>query len=227
MSRAEAKEYLARLLDEMDAGLRGVMDEAAASGGPTAEEWDRTPASLAPVWEWAVPRLSWRAGYEPPALGMPGPRIAADQLEPADQLPSWFHHPSAASYAEFSAGTLWLIDGLGRYLGETVLATVPGTSWAAGHSRTKGYMFQNQPVISGLAEEESPSTPWGSWWPGRCAPSRSGGSPRCAPCTTSGPASCLLRPGGVPSGRQVLRRCRDGESRIRRSATGRGPRDVP
>ena len=87
---------------------------------------------------------------------MPGPRIAADQLEPADQLPSWFHHPSAASYARFSAGTLWLIDGLGRYLGETVLATVPGTSWAAGHSRTKGYMFHNQPVISGLAEEESP-----------------------------------------------------------------------
>ena len=38
MSRAEAKEYLARLLDEMDAGLRRVSDEASASGGPTAEE---------------------------------------------------------------------------------------------------------------------------------------------------------------------------------------------
>jgi hypothetical protein len=82
--------------------------------------------------------------------------IATDQLEPEDRLPSWFHHPSAASYARLSAGTLWLVDGLGRYLGETVILTVPGTSWAAGHSRTKGYMFQNQPVVRGLAEEESP-----------------------------------------------------------------------
>lgn len=156
MSRGEARVYLARFLDEMEAGVRRVVDEAAASGGPTAEAWDRTPASLGPVWEWAVPRLSWRPGYEPPALGMPGPRITDDQLEPLGQLPSWFHHPSAASYADFSADTLWLIDGLGRYLGQTVLATVPGTSWAAGHSRNKGYMFQNQPVVRGLAEEESP-----------------------------------------------------------------------
>lgn len=156
MSRGEARVYLARFLDEMEAGVSRVVDEAAASGGPTAEAWDRTPASLGPVWEWAVPRLSWRPGYEPPALGMPGPRITDDQLEPLGQLPSWFHHPSAASYADFSADTLWLIDGLGRYLGQTVLATVPGTSWAAGHSRNKGYMFQNQPVVRGLAEEESP-----------------------------------------------------------------------
>ena len=58
--------------------------------------------------------------------------------------------------AHFSAGTLWLIDGLGRYLGETVIANAPRTRWAAGHARAKGYMFQNQPVVHGLADEESP-----------------------------------------------------------------------
>jgi hypothetical protein len=69
MSRAEAKEDLARFLGEMESGLRRVVDEAATSGGPAAEAWDRTPASLDPVWEWAVPRLSWRPGYQPPGLG--------------------------------------------------------------------------------------------------------------------------------------------------------------
>ena len=156
MSRAEAQGYLARFLAEMDACVRRVVDEASATGGPAPDAWDRTPGSLGPVWEWAVPRLAWRAGYQPPAGGAPGPRIAADELEPAEQLPSWFHHPSAASYALFSAGTLWLIDGLGRYLGETVIANAPRTRWAAGHARAKGYMFQNQPVVHGLADEGSP-----------------------------------------------------------------------
>lgn len=69
MSRVEGREYLPRFLDAMDVDLRRMVDEAAASGGPTAEEWDRTPESLAPVWEWVVPHLSWRPGYRPPALG--------------------------------------------------------------------------------------------------------------------------------------------------------------
>lgn len=105
---------------------------------------------------WAARRLSLREGYEPPALGMPGPRIEAADLEPPDQLPSWFHHPSGAGYARFSQETLWLIDGLGRYAGNALVATVPGTRWKVGHAPAKGYMFQNQPVVAGLGEEIMP-----------------------------------------------------------------------
>lgn len=155
MTRAQAGEYLARFLAEMPACEQRLADTAAATGGPPAKTLDHTPESLGPLWAWATTQMAWRPGYTPPPLGMPGPRIDPATLEPAESLPSWFHHPSGAGYAEFSAQTLWLIDGLGRYLGNTVVATVPGTRWKAGHARAKGYALQNQPVIAGLGDEIS------------------------------------------------------------------------
>ena len=156
MTKAQAQAYFERFTAEMQPSLQRLSQQAGTSAGPASAELDLTPGSLDLLWEWAAPRLSWREGYAPPDVGRPGPRIAAEQLEPADQLPSWFHHPSAAGYARFSAVTLWLIDGLGRYLGATVVHTLPGTSWAVGHSRVSGYVYQNQPVIRGLIDEENP-----------------------------------------------------------------------
>ena len=153
MTRAQAAEYLARFLAEMPACEQRLADTTAATGGPSTQSLDHTPASLEPLWEWAAGRFAWRDGYTPPPLGMPGPRIDPADLEPAAQLPSWFHHPSGAGYARFSAQTLWLIDGLGRYLGNTVVRTIAGTRWQAGHARDNGYAFQNQPVIAGLGDE--------------------------------------------------------------------------
>jgi hypothetical protein len=40
--------------------------------------------------------------------------------------------------------------------GNTLVETVPRTRWKVGHARTKGYMFQNQPVAAGLGEEIMP-----------------------------------------------------------------------
>ena len=156
MSKLEAEEYFQRFMAEMPACERRLADTASATGGPSPQSLDHAPESLGRLWEWAATRLAWREGYEPPALGLPGPRIDAEDLEPADQLPSWFHHPSGVGYARFSPETLWLIDGLGRYAGNTLVETVPGTRWKAGHARTKGYMFQNQPVVAGLGEEIMP-----------------------------------------------------------------------
>jgi hypothetical protein len=153
MTRAQAGEYLARFLAEMPASEQRLADTAAATGGPPPELLDHTPESLGLLWQWVTTRLAWRDGYTPPPLGMPGPRIDPADLEPPEQLPSWFHHPSGAGYAEFSADTLWLIDGLGRYLGNTVVHTMPGTQWKAGHARATGYALQNQPVIAGLGDE--------------------------------------------------------------------------
>lgn len=145
MTRSEATAYLDRFLDEMEPSL----DRFARS---VDCELTFLPGSLEQVWNAVVPKLAWRAGYTPPVLGQPGPRICEEELEPAKDLPSWFHHPSGAGYARFSAETLWLIDGAARYLGKTVIRSLGG-SWAPGDARTAGYMFQNQPVIVGIVDK--------------------------------------------------------------------------
>lgn len=141
MSAAQADEYLRQFLAEQAGALARF---ASAISVPL----QYTPECLDAVWDATVPRLRWRRGYVPPALGQPGPVISPDQLEPPAELPSWFHHPSAASYARFSASTLWLIDGAGRYFGEFLVQN-EGARWASGRSGAKNYLYQNQPVIVG------------------------------------------------------------------------------
>jgi hypothetical protein len=145
MTRSEAKAYLDRFLDEMGPSL----DRFAAS---VDRELTYTQESLERVWNAAAPKLAWRLGYTPPALGQPGPRIASEQLEAPQDLPSWFHHPSGAGYARFSAETLWVIDGAARYLGETFIRNVGGR-WASGDARTEGYVYQNQPVLTDITTD--------------------------------------------------------------------------
>jgi hypothetical protein len=87
---------------------------------------DMTPGSLEPLWSWAQPRLSWREGYQPPPRGLPGPRVPLEDLEPIEELPAWF---VPDLWSDFSASSLWLIDGLARYLGECLLDHVPGARW--------------------------------------------------------------------------------------------------
>jgi hypothetical protein len=154
MSRAEGKAFLDRFLRETPEQLERLRELAAATGGPRPEELDLTPASLTPLWTWAMPRLRWRSGYTPPPLGEPGGRVPPEALEPEDQLPSWFD-AGIPGWARWSADSLWLIDGLARYLGETLIAHVPRAKWVAGHARTKGYMYQNHPVVTGLPTDDS------------------------------------------------------------------------
>ena len=145
MTRSEAKAYLDGFLSEMGPSLSRFATSVDC-------ELTYSPESLEQAWHAVRPKLAWRSGYTPPALGQPGPRIHSEQLEPAQDLPSWFHHPSGAGYARFSAETLWLIDGAARYLGETLIRSVGGR-WASGNARTKGYMYQNQPVLTGLTTD--------------------------------------------------------------------------
>ncbi len=143
LSRAEGKAYVQQFLGENDAALSRLREQAAGSGGPTT--LDLTVASLGPLWAWAVPRASWRTGWVPLPPGEIPPRLSPDDLEPADELPSWFAFPGGD--ARFSAETLWLLDGLGRYLGQTLVANVPGATWVAGHNRHRGYQYENHPVV--------------------------------------------------------------------------------
>lgn len=154
LSRPEARAFLDRFTSETPQHLDRLRERAGATGGPPPEQLDLTASSLNRLWTWAAPRFSWRDGYTPPAPGEPGGRVSLDALEPEDQLPSWFD-PLVPGWARWSADSLWLIDGLGRYLGQTLVEEIPGAKWVAGHSRTKGYLYQNHPVITGLPADDS------------------------------------------------------------------------
>lgn len=157
MTKPEARDYLERFLKEMPACIERLTAVAASTGGPGRSELDYTPESLDVLYAWAAPRFAWRASYQPPAFrGDLRAQFNPEDLEAPEDLPSWFHHPSGVGLAEFSAETLWLIDGLARYLGETVINCVPGTRWASGATRPKGNMVANQPILAGLSDEESP-----------------------------------------------------------------------
>lgn len=145
MTEPEAKAYLDQFLAEMRPSLVRFA---------TNIDSDLTYSvdSLRWAWDAVRPRLAWRSGYLPPNPGQLGPRIRTEELEPPLDLPSWFHHPSGAGYARFSAETLWLIDGAGRYLGEILIRHIGG-AWESGDDPTKGYMFQNQPVFAGITPQ--------------------------------------------------------------------------
>lgn len=145
MTEVEAEDYLLGFLDEMDSCLDRFR---------SAIQVDLTfsPESLTSVWNAVLPNIAWRSGWNPPTDGRPGTLIPEVAIESAELLPSWFHHPSGVGYARFSMQTLWLIDGLGRYLGEILVRSGMGR-WRAGASTLEGYNFQNQPVIVGATTD--------------------------------------------------------------------------
>ena len=154
LSRPEAKAFLDRFQRQTPQQLERLRQLATITGEPQPEQLDLTASSLSPLWTWATPRLSWRSGYAPPTPGEPGGRLPLDVLELEDQLPSWFD-PVMPGWARWSVDSLWLMDGLARYLGETLVTQVPGAKWVAAHSRTRGYMYQNHPVVTGLPTDDS------------------------------------------------------------------------
>ncbi|MGV8973602.1 MAG: hypothetical protein ACOH10_14875 [Rhodoglobus sp.] len=154
MTPPEAKAFLDAFLDHTPQRLADLREQCALQGGPTPDVLDLSPASLDPLWAWAKPRLSWRAGYQPPPEGAPWPKIPREDIEPLDALPDWYDYDGGDGV--FSAATLCLIDGLARYLGECFLHNIPGTRWKVGKNRHKGYVYQNQPVITGLWDDHQP-----------------------------------------------------------------------
>lgn len=146
MTDPDARAFLGLFLTEMSPAI----SRFATSLGV---ELTYSSDSLVQVWAAMRPKFSWRQGYAPPPIGQPGPRLLAAQLEPPEDLPSWFHHPSGVGYARFDSETLWLIDGAGRYLGETLIRNVGGC-WTSGSTQLEGHMFRNQPVISGIAPRD-------------------------------------------------------------------------
>jgi len=155
MTTAQAGAYLQQFLAEGPESL-ARLDGLVRDIGGAPVSVDLSPASLDRAWAGALPVLAWAPGYVPPPIGAPAPAPERTALGPESMLPSWFSHEQHPSYAQYSADTLWVIDGLARQLAEVVLDQVPGTAWAVGHSRRKGYLHEGSPVITGLGAELNP-----------------------------------------------------------------------
>ncbi len=154
MTRARAKAYLGRFVEEMDACHDRLVATAAATGGPGRDELDFSRESLDPLWEWAAPRCAWRAGYVLPPRG--SMEVWDLELEPASELPSWFHQPSGIGMDRLDRATLWLADGVGRYFGEVLRRHVEGVRWGTGSTRPRNNWLANMPVLVGLFDEMCP-----------------------------------------------------------------------
>ena len=155
MTTAQAGAYLQQFLAEGPESL-ARLDGLVRDIGGAPVSVDLSPASLDRAWAGALPVLAWAPGYVPPPIGAPAPAPERTALGPESMLPSWFSHEQHPSYAQYAADTLWVIDGLARHLAEVVLDHVPGTAWAVGHSRRKGYLHEGSPVITGLGAELNP-----------------------------------------------------------------------
>ncbi|MEV6598888.1 hypothetical protein AB0M36_18815 [Actinoplanes sp. NPDC051346] len=146
MTKAEARAFLQSWLEEGPGRLDWLRQAAATSGGP--DELDGTGSSLGPLWTWARTRLAWRE---------PG--------EPVDEeaLPAWFPEPRGVGFERFSDATIWLIDAIARYWAQVLLAEGPSKArWGTGHSRVKGYLDQNHPVLLGFVNDLPPISIIGS-----------------------------------------------------------------
>lgn len=146
LTKQQAADYLETFLGVMQDRLDLLRERSAANGGPSPEVLDGSVESLGPLWEWALGQVSWRAGYRPVPPGEPPPPIDLTTVEPATQLPE-FYEDWPQSWAQFTGSTLWLMDGLGRYVGEVLCRSLPKARWRVGSSRVKGYIHQNRPVV--------------------------------------------------------------------------------
>ena len=52
-----------------------------------------------------------------------------------------------------SPTTLWVVDGVGRHLGNVMVATIPGMRWSIGPNRVRTN-YRNQPVVTDQGDED-------------------------------------------------------------------------
>lgn len=145
MTRDQASDYLEQFLAEMPASRLRLAQTLERHGADPALAEDFTPGSLDPMWEALSPQLAWQDGYHPDPEH-PEIRPSLEALGDLDALPSWLTTNSAA--ISFNPESIWVIDGLGRHLGNVLVAVLPGMRWSVGRHRIRAYVYQNHPVIT-------------------------------------------------------------------------------
>lgn len=145
MTTAQARAYLEQFMSEMDAGRERLADTLRERGADPVLAHDLTPGSLHLIWEAVSPLLAWQDGYTPPDSMLPWIQSSLEGLGDLDALPSWV--ATVGGPIDFSPDTLWIIDGVGRHLGNVMVASVPGMRWDVGHHRIRAYVHRNKPVV--------------------------------------------------------------------------------
>lgn len=144
MTTAEARAYFRQFMSEMDASRERLADTLREQGADPGLANDLTPQSLDPIWRALSPLLAWQEGWKPSPTRRPRPTLEA--LGDLDALPSWV--PTVGGPIRFSPSTIWIIDGVGRHLGNVMVASVRGNQWDVGYNRIRAYVHQNRPVIT-------------------------------------------------------------------------------
>lgn len=146
MSRRQAGDYLNQFLSEMPASRERFAAALERHGASPHLAEDTSPSSLLPVWEALSPSLAWQDDYRPDPPTRADILRWIEELGDLDALPSWLFEDSAA--ISLSPDTIWLVDGLGRHLGNVLSAQVPNMRWAVGRHRNRNYVYQNHPIIT-------------------------------------------------------------------------------
>lgn len=148
LPRQQAKDYLEQFVAELPASRERLEGMLGAAGADPALAHDLSPESLDALWATAQGwQVGWQRDYIPPP-NTASPPISAPTLEalgPLDELPSWFVHDRVHSL-RYSPQTLWVVDVLGRHLGEVVLAQHPHLRWTLGPAKPAGNIDRGYPV---------------------------------------------------------------------------------
>lgn len=135
MTKRQARAYLEVFVDELPTSRERLRQMLAAAGADPDLADDFSPASLDPLWEVATTAwdLSWHPDYIPARTTADPPvsRPTLAAFAPLESLPSWFGH-GPTHYMRFSPDSLWVIDVLGRHLGQCVMAAHAEVAWVPG-----------------------------------------------------------------------------------------------
>lgn len=144
MSGAQARVYFEQFMSEMDASRDRLASMLREQGADPGLADDLTPASLDRIWEALSPLLAWQDGWEPDEM-QPGIQPTIEALGDLSALPSWLDPISGPIW--LSPTSLWIVDGVGRHLGNVMVANVPGMRWSLGPTRVRT-SYRNQPVVT-------------------------------------------------------------------------------
>lgn len=150
LPRKEARAYLQTFVEEMPGSQQRLAQMLSLAGAEASLATDLNPAGLDVIWE-AVRRqvpLRWQEGYlPPPDTATPAPHPPTlEALGDLTELPSWFLH-DRTHFTVFSPGTIWVIDVLGRHLGEVLRSSWPTLDWMLGPARPASNIDKNKPVV--------------------------------------------------------------------------------
>lgn len=143
MTTAQARVYFEQFMSEMDGSRDRLADTLRTQGADPALVHDFSPDSLKTIWAAVSPLLAMFDGYTEPDPMQPWLESTLESLGDPSTLPSWLRFGSPG----FAPATLWIIDGVGRHLGNVIVTNVPGMRWSVGPNRVRS-AYRNWPVVT-------------------------------------------------------------------------------